>query len=355
MVARPFLSIVKHAVYGNWERVQRAVDSEEFEPRSFQQFLIDHHLAGQFYSLVAQSPVETLFPEEFLGVIFGKYRFQRERNEKLLENTRELKTILDNNRIPFVVLKGVYFAHRFHGSIDQRFTWDIDILVKPEDIKRTINSLLASGYQDNTGVITNNAFTRRFVHAVGLHRNEIELDLHWLIRNRPAFRIDYDRIWSSLQAYTLYDMTIDVLGDEYNLLIVVLGIATDLEQGKSRLRDFYDLLFLLRELDHEFDWELFFDNRDGEKTTKVCVNVLEIFLLLFNARSNYQNLARAIVNRSNLLCFQEPEKAYRLINGARQNFRNRLWFARIYPSGPWRYALWWMLTAPMRYALNRNS
>lgn len=355
MVPPSFLSLVEHAIYGNWERAQRIINSEEFEPRSFRQFLSNHYLAGQFHSLVINSPVAALFQEKFLDSIYRIYCFQRAHNEKLLENTRELKTILDNHRIPFVVLKGVYFAHRFHGRIDQRFMWDTDILVKQADVKRAINTLLASGYRKNAGIITNNAFTRRFVHAIGLHRNEIELDLHWLIRNRPAFRIDYENLWSSLQPYTLYGMTIDVLGDEYNLLTVILGIATDIEQGKSRLRDFYDLLFLIRELDHEFDWGLFFDHRDGERTTKVCVNVLEIFLLLFNSRGNHQNLASAIAKRSNLLCFQEPEKAYRLINGVRKNLKNRLWFSRIYPTSPWRYALWWALTAPMRYALNRNS
>jgi len=354
VVVRPFLSIVKDAVYGNWERVQRAVDSEEFELGSFQQFLFNHHLAGQFYLLVVHSPAATSFPVKFLDAIYGKYCSQRERNEKLLENTRDLKTIFDKHKISFVVLKGVYFAHRFYGNIDQRFMWDMDILVKQEDVKRAITTLLASGYQKNAGIITNNTFTRRFVHAVGLHRNGIELDLHWLIRYRPAFHIDYDKIWSTLRPYTLYDMSVNVLGDEYNLLTVVLGIATDLEQGKSRLKHFCDLIFLLRELDHEFDWELFFDHREDERTTKVCVNVLGIFLLLFNARSYYHNLARVIEERSNLLCFQEPEEAFRLINGARQNFRNRRWFSRIYPGGPWRYALWWTLTAPLRYALNRN-
>ena len=62
-------------------------------------------------------------------------------------STIQLNQILNDAKIEFIFLKGAHLLTRFYKDYSMRPTRDIDILVKPNDIEKVINTLLESGYK----------------------------------------------------------------------------------------------------------------------------------------------------------------------------------------------------------------
>jgi hypothetical protein len=62
-------------------------------------------------------------------------------------STIHLNQILNDAKIEFIFLKGAHLLTRFYKDYSLRPTRDIDILVKPSDSEKVINTLLESGYK----------------------------------------------------------------------------------------------------------------------------------------------------------------------------------------------------------------
>lgn len=59
----------------------------------------------------------------------------------------QLNEILNNAKIEFIFLKGAHLLSSYYKNASLRPTRDIDILVKPIDIEKVINTLLESGFK----------------------------------------------------------------------------------------------------------------------------------------------------------------------------------------------------------------
>ena len=331
------------------------------DPVAFMAWLRRHHLAGQFAAALDDSPLQSTFPQEFLAEAMRRLQRQAEHNARVLIATREAVALLAGCGIPTALLKGVHYAERFCGGLERRFLWDVDLLVPQDDFERALACLLASGYTTKTASIWNNHLTRRLTHAVALERDDIELDLHQQLRNRPAYRIDYDALWSSRQAFTIGRDQFDVPSDDYSLLMLLLGIAHDLEAGRFKLKQLFDLHQMLRTLESPpeptLDWPAFFAARERERLDVLAANVLALYRVLFETGEHLPRLNAALAEcgkRGRRLQHYDAATVQRLVEAPRQSLYNRRWYASLYPDGALVYTLWWSLTAPLRFALGRT-
>lgn len=65
----------------------------------------------------------------------------------LQEELAQASRILDRERIPYIILKGMDLAYRTYPNPLQRPCTDVDLLVPPTRFERAMNALLSSGYQ----------------------------------------------------------------------------------------------------------------------------------------------------------------------------------------------------------------
>ena len=348
------LELVSALLISDWERARRVLATSATDPVELIAWLRSHHLAGQFATIVDNSPMIDAFPAGLVKTANQHLANQARHNAKVLIATRFAVAMLKDCGIPSILLKGVHYALRFRGGLDQRFLWDVDLLVRAKDRERAIHCLVCHGYRAQTGAFWNNRITRGLAHAVSLHDGEIEVDLHWHLRNRPAYRIDYDALWESRQVFRIGDDSFDVPSDDYCLLTLLLGIAHDLEAGRFKLKQFFDLHCMLHVLEASRDWDRFFAARERERLARLSANVLALYLLLFDARSELPRLSTALDPYREEVRIHDIAEARRLTEGPRQNLNNRRWYASIYPGGPLNYALWWSTTAPLRFAIGRT-
>ncbi len=348
------LRLVSALLTADWDRARQLLADSPIDQVDFMAWLRRHHLAGQFSALITDSPLHEGFPKSLVDKTGRFLVVQTAHNAKVRAATCKAVKILKSCGIRPILLKGIHYASRFHGGLDQRFLWDVDLLVRDTDREAAIACLTTNGYQSMAKGLWSNRFTRKLVHAVSLHDGEVEVDLHWHLRNRPAYRINYDALWQSCQAFYVGDDRFDVPSDAYCLLTLLLGLAHDLELGHFKLKHLFDLHCMLHVLDASMDWEQFFNAREHERLAGLSVNVLAFYLLLFDSGSALPRLTVAVDQRRGEVRVNEVAEACALVEGPRQNLRNRRWYASVYPGGALNYVLWWSVTAPFRYAVGRN-
>lgn len=319
-------------------------------------WLRGQHLAGQFAAALDDGPLAEMLPATSLRLLRGRLARQRAHNERVLAASQGAVAALDGAGIRCLLLKGVHWAERFCGGLERRFLWDLDLLVPADQREPALACLVRNGRHLRTGPLWNNRVTRGLTHAVALagEADEIELDLHWRLRHRPAYRIDEAALWDGSRAFSLGESCFRVPSDEYCLLTLLLGIAHDLESGRLRLKLLFDLQAMLGALDATLDWDAFFAARERERLATLCINVLALYLLLFAPQARCPRLGAALAGRGDAVRVRDAQTALRLVAAPRQRLANRLWYAGVYPGGPLAYGLWWLGTAPLRFALGRT-
>jgi hypothetical protein len=261
---------------------------------------------------------------------------QRHRRGKLMTTFELLANLLQRAGIEFIVLKGMPFALRYYGKCELRATRDLDLLVRREDVWRTLRAIEPHGFVPKKD--RRNPFSAqrlRTDHAASLYGDDVEVDLHWQLRNRGIYRIDEDALWDSTREFILGAIPIRILSAEYELLLMLLSLGHDIERGACRIKHLLDTYLILRSLHETTDWEQFCADRAEDGTLSECLNVIDLVLTLLAVPGEFPRLQPALDARRDQLVGADFDEALSLIRGPRGNMANQLWFAAF--SSPWNW------------------
>ncbi len=123
--------------------------------------------------------------DELAGKIKGAYRMAWAKNQKTLHSAADAIKLLMDAGIPVMVLKGIPLLVNYYKDTGARFMGDADILVKPGDVKKSIELLrknnwhyvdkaFESAHNSNTAGIMNVTKETNFQDS-----NGNEIDVHW--------------------------------------------------------------------------------------------------------------------------------------------------------------------------------
>jgi hypothetical protein len=171
--------------------------------------------------------------------------------------TGELLRLLDvfeAQGIPAVSYKGPVLAAFAYGNLGLREFFDIDVLVRKEDVFRAQELLLAEGYrpqyrltpaQEATFLRYNSEHS--FVHG---NRGD-DVDLHWAIAERHfSFPLDQEGLWRRLDRISLGGSDVCTLSPEDLLLILCVQGFKD---AWERLKHICDVAEVIR-VHQDMDW-----------------------------------------------------------------------------------------------------
>lgn len=326
-------------------------------PESIETFVAANKLEFHFAGLALESPLRLAIGQALAGGYDGYAERQRDRQESLLDELWFLAERLEGAAIPFVLLKGLYFADVFYGGLERRFSWDLDVLVKAADAARVDRLLRRSGYFRRSAVLGSRALAARFTHAFdyGNARPRFSVDLHWMLSRHPSFRVDEAAIWSNLRSCTLLDRRFAVLSIEYEIVSNVLSTFRDIQRGAIRLRALVDLYKVLEIADASIDWGGFLDRRRAERIGLISVNVLSLLLDLFDCRKRFSGAARLVDSVPEMLVPYPGGLAANLFEPGGASLKNRGWTAGAYECSRTSVAAWWMVSLPFRLAVYRSG
>lgn len=349
------LNLLVHLLKGNREAIHDQLSERAFDFEGFNEFLAQHRLQGFVYSLLANSPVRETFARDLVEHLKPFYNRQRTHNELLIQELKLLCSAFSLAGHEFILLKGLYLAERFYGGIDRRAFWDIDILVKKDDLTQAAQLLTRSGFKRTSRIFLHHALTIYFTHALDFAKSGVAVDLHWALRNRPSYNFDYQDIWERKRQFYLDDMTLYVLCDEHSLALELVSIFNDLEVGKIRLKSFIDLYMMTKAVNDTLDWSQFLEDRKQENVFKISVMMLDLLLRLFECHSEFPNLAHALSKGSHLLQVSDAKSVEKLLTLSRVGLIQRMRVARLYQASRLRLFLWWIISWPFRHAAYRSG
>jgi hypothetical protein len=274
------------------------------------------------------------------------------RQETLVRELAKLSTLLTAAGYEFILLKGPCLAARFFGGIDRREYWDVDVLIRKKDLVAVEHLLLSDAYVRKSAVLLNKTITGCFTHALDFAKPNISVDLHWLLSANAGHHLDYEAIWAERQSFMLRSHRYFVLSEEYQVVLTLISIFKDLERGAAGLKPFVDLYFILSAVSRDLDWEGFLKRRRREKILRISVNILALFMGLFDCHDRFPEVAGAVARQQQLVEAVSSEHRHMLIEAKPGALRNKLWASGIYDCSRIHVFFWWLMSLPFRLAVH---
>ena len=180
----------------------------------------------------------------------------------------------------------------------------------------------------------------------------LKVDLHCRLKSRWFHGIDEEAAWAERRTFWLGGREFETLSDEHTLLLLIVSLCFDLRRGACRAKHFLDLYLVLRGLGQALNWERFLAKREQEGLLKVSLNVLAVFLTLWDCAEEFPELALAIEQRRRRVELRDARDALALVTRPRHSQENRVWFQRLCAGSPLAY--WsWCLSLDLPHMLRR--
>lgn len=235
------------------------------------------------------------------------YRHTWLRNQLLLKEFKSLVNILKANAIHPCLLKGMALIDSYYGDLGMRVLGDIDLLISPEQVMKTINLLLLNGYklQHQVDLLTqkNILYRRNALELNGNHQTKI--DLHWRLYSENIVQFS-DDIADNLRE-SFYDKKITVMNSEFQLLHTLTHAMQ-----YSHMPSFKWIVDAVKIIQHEkkFNWDVFLYYSE-----KYRFNLPIKLTMNYLIDNRYITLPSIILSKINRLSYSNYDKAYlRLLN-----------------------------------------
>jgi len=175
-------------------------------------------------------------------------------NSHLWRQLVRLTAHLEAAGIPVIALKGLVLARVVWGSLEFRPSCDLDLLVHPTDVERTIESIRQLGFEPNDEPVAGwlpEQIRIDYEQQFWNEATQIGLDLHWRL-HLPGYRItpNDDQVWERAGQVELDGRPFRTLEFADNLLFLVMHAA---KHEWAAARWLVDIAQLLRRA--EVDWE----------------------------------------------------------------------------------------------------
>ncbi len=340
---RRYLPLIDLALASDWQRVSTLIRKPDFSRDGFLRFIMDHDLAAPLLWLVKRDDATAHLPSWLLLHLMGTAAYGTRRQLDLCAALAEITDAARSRQLAFLLLKGLHFAERYYGSTNARWTRDLDVLVKGDDLNECANMLESLGYRNKSKVWLPEGIHRCLVHAYDWQRGDISIDVHQNFRVRPGYQIDAHRIFSECEQYKISGIDVLVPSDEDNFLLLLISIASDVEQGKIRAKSLIDFWVLLSRLDATFCWETWMAKRKDEGLHELVFATALLLLVALPQAGRFTGLAGIIEDSVGTHFALDPQEAIALISAPQYSLANRRWFLRHYKGKILTYLNWWLI------------
>lgn len=314
-----------------------------------------HRLSGYLYLKLQESPYRTQVPQEVLREWKHFYLRQWTKNERLAAEMTRLVKHFARRGEEVLFFKGPLLAFRLYGRVDARAISDLDLLVRrAEDTPRIERQLQEAGYRRTSLLLGNQWLSRYFTHQFEYWKDDLPLELHWVLQQHPSLRLDLEQIWQRRMFLRYEDQEYAVLSTEDELLVQLLSIPVDLQVGKLVLRPFFEIYLLLKALAADCDWSEFLLRREREHTRRLSLHVIACSLALFDQVGELEDLSRALARYRREIHY-DPLLMTLQLPPSRLSLRNKLHAFVLYDSSLLTSIAWWVVSLPARLLVYRSE
>lgn len=192
----------------------------------------------------------------------GAYYKTLTRSMMLYQAFNQLAGALTTQSIPFIPLKGIYLSEWMYGDIGLRQFSDIDILIHPEDAKKTLLLLESLGFKSvksiDEQIEENNV---DLVHYSPMVLNGVSVEVHIQLLNKAwnPHSILPEKLWESSEFTLLSNQSISVLCLHDMLIHVSLHLNKHMLSGTMQFTGWLDIVNLLEKYTCRDDWNALYE------------------------------------------------------------------------------------------------
>ena len=194
------------------------------------------------------------------------------------DSTRKTLDLLDQHKIPVLLLKGTPVAHLYYENPYQRSRCDTDIYIGEEHTKISAELLASHGYVVS-GLETRKHSSKQFVAAkIALQDVHMHFDVHFKLSNRVMFRatLPFEDCYKNRQAVAALGPNAYALSPVDLLLHACIHrIAHGRNTERDRLIWLYDI-HLLVEAMNESELEQFKNKAIDRLVGVLCADAIEV-------------------------------------------------------------------------------
>ena len=175
------------------------------------------------------------------------------RNIRLFKDLDIVLQRMNDEKIPTIVLKGVFLAETVYRNPGLRPLNDIDLLIKTADLERAIELLKTLGYIPERPFWAKVDFDYHF-HAPIMSKGETHIELHWNLTQTPKIPNEYiENMWTRAEGFIFQKTPTQSL----NICDLILHIIIHCAYGHYYFFQFLSLVDLYEVLTgfwNEIDW-----------------------------------------------------------------------------------------------------
>ncbi|MFY0603642.1 MAG: nucleotidyltransferase family protein [Flavobacteriaceae bacterium] len=176
------------------ELEKRAIDWDEVVKVS-----TAHYVFPALYCNLKRKSLLSYIPEDLVAYMKHITDLNRERNEEIIAQAKEINTLLETHNIQPIFLKGTGFLLQgFYKDIAERMVGDIDFIVSDKAYTTTVQLLKKSGYNNKPHKLDNVKLGKHYPRLI--HEEKIAaVEVHFRIIKDPYDRcLNYDTVKNSL-------------------------------------------------------------------------------------------------------------------------------------------------------------
>jgi len=273
----------------------------------------------------------TLFRHGFMDIV--------QHNMLMSAELTELMRLFAENSIESMAFKGPALAEMAYSSISLRQYGDLDILVKKEELQKSLSLLHERGYTPEIELPTKTLETfYDCVNVIGLHRGVLRVEIHWELLSRN-YAVDWKRekLWSAAEQIEINRRSVTTLSFENHILYLCVHGSKHLFE---RLEWICDIDRILR-TKKEIDWQRLSaeaNNLGIERMLLLGLNLARLFFDLPLPREvrteiEADHAVERLTHRVIAMHYSAAEKtvrphaSFRLLWQMRENRGDRLRFA----------------------------
>lgn len=225
-----------------------------------------HYVFPTIYCNLERNGLLTMLPQDLTSYMKHISDLNRERNMQIIEQAKEVNTLLLKNGITPIFLKGTGFLLQdFYIDIAERMNGDIDILVSEEDFYRSIEVLKDDGYKN---IKDDNSFYSRHYPKMVKPSKVSSIEIHHRMTT-PKFsrHFNYKTVKDTIISY----QGIHFLSFQDQLLLTCLNNQVNNQNywfKHVNFRSYYDLYLISKKV----------KTTDSLKSPKIKPLILNTFL-----------------------------------------------------------------------------
>ncbi len=227
----------------NRQLIQEDLKSKKIDWDNVVKLSTSHYVFPALYCNLKRCDFLKFLPEDLVSYMKHITDLNRQRNEQIIEQAKEINELLTSHDITPIFLKGTgNLLEGLYEDITERMVGDIDFLVSHDEFNKTIALLNKNGYHKGKNKIDNSIVSRHYP-KITKSGKICALEIHYkMISNNSVF--GYDHVLNNLMELSnkikVLSYSDQILMTSYNKQINDFG-----QWFKTpSLRNSYDLFLL---------------------------------------------------------------------------------------------------------------